>query len=244
MRPPSANWFKEIEQSRDRVYNEETNGAFPIYPWLAPALHPKLRSLIERWGVEKELNAREPVLGQVNDKVDQLVLVRSGITARIFGSIYRQASPAMAFSVPGRLACGNLNFFSHRPCIGSYVAVVPSVVVCVPQSLVLRMCRSDADFALLVASEFEKIALSDRLGFGLLALLDIENRFLAFLLSWAVTFGHLEMQGDEGWVRACHCPCAATPCGPCSTAQAPRLTAVSPRSSKRATISWRATSPE
>lgn len=201
MRPPSANWFKEIEQSRDRVYNEETNGAFPIYPWLAPALHPKLRSLIERWGVEKELNAREPVLGQVNDKVNQLVLVRSGITARIFGSIYRQASPAMAFSVPGRLACGNLNFFSHRPCIGSYVAVVPSVVVCVPQSLILRMCRSDVDFALLVASEFEKIALSDRLGFGLLALLDIENRFLAFLLSWAVTFGHLEMQGNEGWVR-------------------------------------------
>ena len=89
----------------------------------------------------------------------------------------------MAFSVPGRLACGNLNFFSHRPSIGSYVAVVPSVVVTVPQSLVMSMCRSDADFALLVASEFEKISLSDRLGFGLLAQLDNESRFLAFLLS-------------------------------------------------------------
>ena len=90
-------------------------------------MHPKLRSLIDRWGVVRELNAREPVLGEITDKVDQLVLVRSGITARIFGSLYNQSSPAMAFSVPGRLACGNLNFFSHRPCIGSYVAVVPSV---------------------------------------------------------------------------------------------------------------------
>lgn len=201
MRAPSENWFKEIEQSRDSVFNEENNGTFPIYPWLAPALDPKLRSLIERWGVVKELNAREPVLGEITDKVDQLVLVRSGITARIFGSLYHQSSPAMAFSVPGRLACGNLNFFSHRPCIGSYVAVVPSVVVTVPQSLVMSMCRSDTDFALLVASEFEKISLSDRLGFGLLAQLDNESRFLAFLLSWAVTFGHVEMVDDEDWVR-------------------------------------------
>ena len=201
MRPPSHNWFREIERSRDRAYNEAAFGSFPIFPWLAPALHPELRSLIERWGVVRKVNAREPILGNPNNKVDQLVLVRSGITARFFGLVYRQSNPAMAFSVPGRLACGNLNFFSGRPCYGSYFAVVPSEVVSVPQSLVRQMCETNARFAMLVASEFEKISLSDRLGFGLLAKLDVENRFLAFLLSWAVTFGHMEMQGEEAWVR-------------------------------------------
>lgn len=53
MRAPSASWFKEIESSRDKEIREDGNGNFPIYPWLAPTLHPKLRSLIERWGVEK-----------------------------------------------------------------------------------------------------------------------------------------------------------------------------------------------
>ncbi len=201
MRPPSHNWFREIERSRDRAYNEAAFGSFPIFPWLAPALHPELRSLIERWGVVRKVNAREPILGNPNNKVDQLVLVRSGITARFFGLVYRQSNPAMAFSVPGRLACGNLNFFSGRPCYGNYFAVVPSEVVSVPQSLVRQMCETNARFAMLVASEFEKISLSDRLGFGLLAKLDVENRFLAFLLSWAVTFGHMEMQGEEAWVR-------------------------------------------
>ncbi len=201
MRAPSSNWFKKIERSRDAAYVRDRHGSFPIFPWLAPALHPTLRSLIERWGVEKILNARDPVLGQITDKVDQLVLVKSGITARFFGSAYRQNSPAMAFSVPGRLACGNLNFFSHKPCIGSYFAVVPSVVVSVPQSLVMSMCEKDKDFMLLVASEFEKITLSDRLGFGILAQMDIEGRFLAFLLSWAVAFGHLEVIDNEEWVR-------------------------------------------
>ena len=238
MRPPSHNWFREIERSRDRAYNEAAFGSFPIFPWLAPALHPELRSLIERWGVVRKVNAREPILGNPNNKVDQLVLVRSGITARFFGLVYRQSNPAMAFSVPGRLACGNLNFFSGRPCYGNYFAVVPSEVVSVPQSLVRQMCETNARFAMLVASEFEKISLSDRLGFGLLAKLDVENRFLAFLLSWAVTFGHMEMQGEEAWVRM-----PARRLSRCSTARAPRSTAIRTRSSSAATLSLKATSP-
>ena len=52
MRPPSSNWLKEIEVFRNRDSDDSYN--IPIYPWLAPPLHPKIRSLIERWGVEKE----------------------------------------------------------------------------------------------------------------------------------------------------------------------------------------------
>ena len=50
MRPPSSNWLKEIEVFRNRDSDDSYN--IPIYPWLAPPLHPKIRSLIERWGVE------------------------------------------------------------------------------------------------------------------------------------------------------------------------------------------------
>ena len=118
MRPPSANWLKEIEVFRNRGPDDSYN--LPTYPWLAPPLHPRIRSLIERWGVVTELDANEPVLGSFDHKVDRLVLVKSGITARCFGSVFALKRPSVAFSVPGRLACGNLNFFSQRPCIGSY----------------------------------------------------------------------------------------------------------------------------
>ena len=122
MRPPSSNWLKEIEVFRNRDSDDSYN--IPIYPWLAPPLHPKIRSLIERWGVEKEVPANAPVLGHINERVDKLVLVKSGVTARNFGSACSVERPSVAFSVPGRLACGNLNFFSQRPCIGSYYALV------------------------------------------------------------------------------------------------------------------------
>lgn len=76
MRPPSSNWLKEIEVFRNRDSDDSYN--IPIYPWLAPPLHPKIRSLIERWGVEKEVPANAPVLGHINERVDKLVLVKSG----------------------------------------------------------------------------------------------------------------------------------------------------------------------
>ena len=108
MRPPSSSWLKEIGVFRNRLTDDTYS--IPSYPWLAPPLHSRIRSLIERWGVETELGANEPVLGHVSDKVDKLVMVKSGITGRCFGSIYGVKQPGMAFSIPGRLACGNLNF--------------------------------------------------------------------------------------------------------------------------------------
>lgn len=164
MRPPSSNWLKEIEVFRNRDSDDSYN--IPIYPWLAPPLHPKIRSLIERWGVEKEVPANAPVLGHINERVDKLVLVKSGVTARNFGSACSVERPSVAFSVPGRLACGNLNFFSQRPCIGSYYALVPSIVISIPQSLLFKVCEQDPQMLLLCATEFELINLSDRLGFG------------------------------------------------------------------------------
>ena len=82
MRPPSSSWLKEIGVFRNRLTDDTYS--IPSYPWLAPPLHSRIRSLIERWGVETELGANEPVLGHVSDKVDKLVMVKSGITGRCF----------------------------------------------------------------------------------------------------------------------------------------------------------------
>lgn len=98
MRPPSSSWLKEIGVFRNRLTDDTYS--IPSYPWLAPPLHSRIRSLIERWGVETELGANEPVLGHVSDKVDKLVMVKSGITGRCFGSIYGVKQPGMAFSIP------------------------------------------------------------------------------------------------------------------------------------------------
>ena len=168
MRPPSSSWLKEIGVFRNRLTDDTYS--IPSYPWLAPPLHSRIRSLIERWGVETELGANEPVLGHVSDKVDKLVMVKSGITGRCFGSIYGVKQPGMAFSIPGRLACGNLNFFSHRPCVGSYYALVPSVVISVPQSL-------------------------------LYSLLGVEDRLLAYFITWTVAFGREEIIDGISWIR-------------------------------------------
>ena len=199
MRPHSSNWLKEIELFRNRLTDDSYS--IPTYPWLAPPLHPELRSLIERWGVETELAPHDPVLGRQNDKVDKLVLIKSGITARCFGSIHGIQRPAVAFSIPGRLACGNLNFFTHRPCIGSYFALVPSVVISIPQSLLYSLCEKDPKMLMLVAREFELINLSDRLGFGVHASLGVVDRLLAYFITWAVAFGHEEEIDGVSWIR-------------------------------------------
>lgn len=201
MRAPSRSWFSELEKSRDQSFLVDDTNRFPIFPWLAPTLHPEVQSFINRWGVEKHLKPKDPVLGHVTDRVDQLVLVKSGITIRYFGSPYASKSHCFAFSAPGRLACGNLNFFTHRPCIGSYFAALPSTVVSVPQKLVDSVCKSDPEFMRLLVQEFEVINLTDRLGFGALFLLSVEERLLAFYLTWAANFGHLEIIDDEEWIR-------------------------------------------
>ena len=200
MRPHSSSWLKEIEVFRKRI-NEDDDYAIPTYPWLAPPLHSKLRSLIERWGVETELAPHDPVLGSKQDKVDKLVLVKSGVTARCFGSVYGVQRPAVAFSIAGRLACGNLNFFSHRPCIGSYFALVPSVVVSIPQSLLFSICEKDPAMMLTAAKEFELINLSDRLGFGIHSSLGVDDRLLAYFITWVVAYGREEEIDGEIWIR-------------------------------------------
>lgn len=100
MRAPSAHWFEDIEQTRQSTWNSSVGPDLPVVPWIHPELHPQIRSLIERWGTEKHLDARDPVLGTSN-RVDQLVFVKSGITARCVGSPFPKAGFRWRFPFPG-----------------------------------------------------------------------------------------------------------------------------------------------
>ena len=143
--------------------------------------------------------AGDPVLGGQSDRVDKLVLVQSGITVRHFGSPYAQNQNAYAISLLGRLACGNLNFFTSMPCVGRYYALVPSTVTAVSQDLLRAMCRKDSESCITVMQEFE-YTLSDRIAFGATVALSIRDRILAFLLTWATALGTLERIDGALWV--------------------------------------------
>lgn len=200
MRAPSAHWFEDIEQTRQSTWSSSVGPDFPVVPWIHPELHPQIRSLIERWGTEKQLGAQDPVLG-TSDRVDQLVFVKSGITARCVGSPFSQSRLSVAVSIPGRLACGNLNFFTHRSCMGRYFALVPSVTLSVPQNLVMSLAKKDPEFMQILCIQFELANLSDRMGFAAETLLDIDDRILVFFLSWAVVYGHKITDGGTDWVE-------------------------------------------
>lgn len=199
MRAPSSKWFEEIARVRDG--SDGADRSVPLFPWLAPPLARSVRDVIERWGVVRHLRAGDPVLGGQSDRVDKVVLVKSGITVRHFGSSYAQHQSAYAISLPGRLACGNLNFFTSLPCVGRYYALVPSTVTAVSQDLLRAMCRKDAAFCITLLREFESIALTDRIGFGATISLTIRDRILAFLLTWAAALGSLTCIDGALWVR-------------------------------------------
>ena len=202
MRAPSTEWYSQIAKSRDCFQRSNAHPyAHPVFPWLGPSLHPTLASLINRWGVEKRLEAGESVLGAATPIVDRIVLVKSGITARSNGSPYAQKRHCFAFATPGHLACGNLNLFTGRPCMGTYFAIVPSVVVVAPQSLLRNLCEQDFELLKITVRQTELLNLSDRLGFSVHSLLNVEGRVLAYFLTWAAAFGRLVDIEGEDWVR-------------------------------------------
>ena len=94
MRAPSSKWFEEIARVRDG--SDGADRSVPLFPWLAPPLARSVRDVIERWGVVRHLRAGDPVLGGQSDRVDKVVLVKSGITVRHFGSQKNPRKPLIS----------------------------------------------------------------------------------------------------------------------------------------------------
>lgn len=176
MRIPSRLWQEKLQAYKNQPY------AFPtpqeIVPWLAPVVDPVIRNLVERWGTVIKLRDGE-MLFKKEEPVDRLILVRSGITARCVGQLSGPHSGASsAFSTPGRFACGNLNFFSRRPCAGAYFALTDAKVVSCSQKLLRSLCAQNADLMYRFLQQFEVCTLSDRYGFMADRLLSVEDRIV------------------------------------------------------------------
>lgn len=112
MRALSSDWLDDLEKSEDVFWSQETNLLRPVMPWLTPPVYPVLKRFIERNGVRKHFSAGE-LLIDPTEPVTSISVVERGITLRGAGA-GGVDSPAAAYSTPGRLACGNLNFFLNK----------------------------------------------------------------------------------------------------------------------------------
>lgn len=193
----SLSWYAAIGWVSDLPWDAGTPVSDSVVPWITHAVNAKLRELICRIGVVRKLKAGENVIPE-GAPVDRLVLVTKGVTGREVGRV----SQAIALSPPWHFACGNLNFFTEQPCIGKYFALVDSEVVAVPQELLRKILRSDQELAWIFAVQSELCTLSDRLGFGALAALSVEDRLKALFISWGRKYGRYEVDRQgRAWCR-------------------------------------------
>lgn len=122
MRNVSNEWLAAISTGRDYSIDEKKRGcAVPVTPWLHPPVGKRLRDLITKLGTVRELD-RQEILYPQGRKISDIVLVQQGVTARSFGNAV-SGPKAAAISTPGHFACGNLNFLTRRPSLGTYFAL-------------------------------------------------------------------------------------------------------------------------
>ena len=139
----STEWLAAISTGRDYSIDEKKKGcAVPVTPWLHPPVGKRLRDLITKLGTVRELE-RQEILYPHGRKVSDIVLVQQGVTARNFGNAV-SGPKAAAISTPGHFACGNLNFLTRRPSLGTYFALTKSSyarrIFCCRSFLRIRNC--------------------------------------------------------------------------------------------------------
>lgn len=190
-------WYAAVELPRPTAWFESGIPRTPVIPFITHALHPSLLRLIERIGTVRKLSAGEEIFSPC-DPVDQVTVVRKGITGRALG----HDGNAIGLSIPGRFASGNLNFFTGFPCFGRYFALIPSEIITAPKDLLIPVLRGSPEAALLFARQFEMAKLSDRLGFAILSSCSVELRLAAFYYAWAASYGHtVQDEAGDTWIR-------------------------------------------
>lgn len=184
----SQNWYASIVQGKNNTNSSEAIfSKVPVMPWIHHRLHPLLVRIFLRLGLSKSLKEGERVFSS-NERIDHVVLVTKGVTARAIGST-KGDSPAIALSTPGHLAAGNLNFFSGRPAAGHYFAITNAEVAYVPRNILAGLAKQDSFINELLQVQFELASLSDRVGFCCLSLLSTEDKLKALTSTWALNFG-------------------------------------------------------
>lgn len=194
----SQRWQDSILQSRNQSCGQSVlDSTFPIMPWITPALDPKLEALILRIGARRNFEPGELLFAK-DQKIDQLAIVCRGVTAQGIGNFSQYA---VGLATPGRIAAGNLNFFSERHAIGRYFALTTAEVCFCPRSLLLSILRRDERLFMSCVAQFECSALSDRLSFACLFLGDAVLRLKALTATWALNYGSLEKVNGKEWIR-------------------------------------------
>lgn len=156
----STEWLAAISTGRDYSIDEKKKGcAVPVTPWLHPPVGKRLRDLITKLGTVRELE-RQEILYPHGRKVSDIVLVQQGVTARNFGNAV-SGPKAAAISTPGHFACGNLNFLTRRPSLGTYFALTKAQVVVCPKDLLLPVLSTDPELFAYTIRLLESCTLSD-----------------------------------------------------------------------------------
>jgi CRP-like cAMP-binding protein len=187
MRNVSNEWLAAISTGRDYSIDEKKRGcAVPVTPWLHPPVGKRLRDLITKLGTVRELD-RQEILYPQGRKISDIVLVQQGVTARNFGNAV-SGPKAAAISTPGHFACGNLNFLTRRPSLGSYFALTKAQVVVCPKDLLLPVLTTDPELFAYTIRLLESCTLSDRVGFALMAFAPVDLRLKAFVVTWAIHY--------------------------------------------------------
>ena len=197
----SSSWLSKINTSADFVRsNYDPNvDKKPLFPLIAHPIHPELRQLLNNIGIKRSLDAGEFIF-KYGELIHCIAMVTKGITARQVG---QSPDNIMAISIPGRLACGNLNFFTEYPCVGSYHALAPSEVCIVDSKLLKTILAKEPELLWHFVENTELITLSDRLGFAVQSMLPLEERIKSFYLAWAVNYAVYEPsteENEEGWL--------------------------------------------
>ena len=160
MRNVSNEWLAAISTGRDYSIDEKKRGcAVPVTPWLHPPVGKRLRDLITKLGTVRELD-RQEILYPQGRKISDIVLVQQGVTARNFGNAV-SGPKAAAISTPGHFACGNLNFLTRRPSLGTYFALTKAQVVVCPKDLLLPVLTTDPELFAYTIRLLESCTLSD-----------------------------------------------------------------------------------
>ncbi len=181
-------WYAAVQKGLNGSFGQPIeSSSFPVMPWITHALDPSLADLMNRVGVVKKFKAGE-VLFPYGRPIDQLVVVNRGITARSMGNIDARA---IGLATPGRIAAGNLNFFSARHAMGRYYAITDCELCCCPHTLLRQLIRKEPDLMCALSTQFECATLSDRLAFACLSLLSPRDRLKAFTATWAANYGSL-----------------------------------------------------
>lgn len=201
MRNVTTSWLAAISHARNGAGDADVlEKPFPVLPWLTMTLDPRLMALMDQIGIVKTFEADEYLLDP-NEAVNKVAYVRRGVTGRSAGDPHGQKSLAIAISTPGRIAYGNLNFFTERHAIGRYFSLTPGEIVVCDRKLLYSLILKDPVLLELTVKQFECCMLSDRLAFASLALLNAEDRLKAFGCTWAANYGERVVKEDGDWIK-------------------------------------------